>query len=185
MNNINQEKIWIGAAISLLLIAIIVCIVLCVTTIKEKFTSDEKKKEERDYESCKQFILASKNPSYLNDIKQNIVYGPNLVYPWMKPFGIKKLKNGKVIGSNSAGSAFVCDSEKNCPELKRKFDSKAVPHYPESANVGYASSMTIPEWGIGSCNETNNFINAYADPIYNKQNYRFCTNGSRNQFNSK
>ena len=118
-----------------------------------------------------------------NLISQNALLGE----PWRKPF-VTKLKNGKVIGSQSPGSLFQCDDIENCPNLNIKGCAKTKPHVDvrENLPLGWGSTMTGSYAGNNCMSNVNGINMPSMKNPYGKvdgdQMYGFCEKGTPNAF---
>ena len=119
---------------------------------------------------------------------------PNMAngLPWRKP-GWISVDGDYIAGSYSPGSAFKCDNEKDCVNLKTsgcKSKKEDVPEVVEDLPLGWGSSMTGPyadNWAMSGVNGINKATlrNPYGR-VYpkGKQMYGFLEKGSRNCFDA-
>ena len=116
---------------------------------------------------------------------------PNMAVgePWRKT-GFVKLDNGKIAGSQSPGSVFLCDDVENCPNLTISGcdNRKENVILKENIPLGWGSTMTGPYAGNNCMSNVNGVNKPSMRNPYGKlypegdQMYSFCEPGTPNAF---
>lgn len=126
-----------------------------------------------------------------DSIRENLV-SPNMAIgePWRKSPHTVKLSNGKIVGTQSPGSVFICNDMENCPNIVIKGcdKSKEIVNLRDNLPLGWGSTMTGP-YAQNNCMSNVNGINkpSMRNPygkVYPEgdQMYGFCEKGTPNAF---